>query len=83
MSKLVANVSQQKRGNQMLQDVIKNLKTTVEALDYEAQFLAARQPGETAQNTANRLYCMGRDDTARAYELLDDKFPNLFTQEIC
>lgn len=63
----------------MIDNVIRRLKTRQDARLYERTFLRARRTGETCEAASTRLYMEGRDEEALAYELLEHKFPGLYS----
>lgn len=65
----------------MFGQVIRRLKNAKDARLFERSFLRARKTSETCSETATRLYCEGNDDMALAYELLDEKFPELYSSQ--
>ncbi|MCK5558115.1 MAG: hypothetical protein KAJ01_07045 [Candidatus Hydrogenedentes bacterium] len=63
----------------MFDNVIRRLKSRKDARLYERTFLRARKKGETCAAASTRLYCQGDDEKALAYEMLEEKFPELYT----
>lgn len=60
-------------------NIILRLKNRKDARLYERTYLHARKKDETCEQASIRLYCEGRDETALAYELLEEKFPGLYS----